>query len=184
MNLYTLSRHDVGRYITFRPSGREGDAYVPNILGPVLPGPPRIIGNSVQIVSEEGHLDHVFQPGDIAFAVCNYVGGEEGPSDVWWMRVKDGVRENLTEPRGVTTEHLRATDGLSHCIDGRGGWRGRSAFPYTTNGASSLGNGDPRVYHIRPDDVGWTLKVKCRPVRIDMYRGDVVTSKPTKPVGL
>ena len=179
---YTLTRHDVGHYVTFRPSGPEGDEYVPNIQGPVLPGPPRIMDNSVRIVNEKGYVDHIFQPGDVAFAVCNYVGGEQGPSEVWWMRVKDGVRENLTEPSGLTPHHIAATNGLAHSFDGKGCWRGRTAFPYAKNSTGSLSNGDPRIYCIQPKDLGWTLKVKCRPIRSDNYRGDIVTSKPTKPV--
>ena len=36
---------------------------------------------------------------------------------------------------------------------------------------------NPKLYVCSPDDVGSTLKVKCRPVRSDGDRGEVITSK-------
>jgi hypothetical protein len=47
--------------------------------------------------------------------------------------------------------------------------------PYDPSMTSSIV--DPRVHVITDDDIGSVLKVKCRPVRIDGYKGEVFTSK-------
>jgi hypothetical protein len=182
---YVLTREDVDRYVAFRyyvdtklpgtqDQAQRHSACKP--MGPVLAGPPRLLENTVKITSEKGNMLPSLRVGDLAFAVAHYVGGEQGASEVWWMRVKDGVRENITEPTTLSSEHCRVK--ISHTIDGGG--RFNTPFQYTVAADGSIS--DPRVYRIKSDDVGWTLKVKYRPLRCDAYKGDVVTSKPTNKV--
>lgn len=107
--------------------------YASQALGPVLPGPPRLL--DLVIVGD-------FRSGHVLRAQGNYIGGMEGESEYWWMRIREGVRETLSEPRPRSTR-----------VD------------------------DPSLYRLTDLDVGCVLKVKCRPVRADGWKGEIFTSK-------
>jgi hypothetical protein len=89
-------------------------------------------------------------------ADVQYIGGVQGLSEFWWMRIRNGERENVSEPVALTEAQVHA------------------ALP--------AAEGDPRMYTVLPTDVGCQFKLKCRPVRSDGYRGEVFTSKPSATV--
>ena len=120
---------------------------IPDILGPILPGPSRLFDLNVTGVLEVGKR---------AIASYKYVGGIEGCSEFWWLRINNGKREQISEPISISAINLSSSD-------------------YTDN--------DPRVYVIKEEDIGCILKVKCIPVRSDGYRGEIFTSKPSCVVG-
>ena len=136
-NKYQLCSEDVGCYIQFR-LGRSVYAVKP--MGPVLPGPPRMI--DLRIVGD-------MCPGQRAIAEGMYIGGNEGPSEYWWLRIKNGHRENLNEPVAIDPSK-----------------------PFHPTSKS-----DPRIHLITDDDIGAELKVKCRPIRSDGWKGEIFTSK-------
>jgi hypothetical protein len=155
--------------------------YSDRFLGPVLAGPPRIREHSLRVVCGEldnryGRYDVVTKAGELVIAVGAYVGGQEGKSQYWWMRVRDGERENITEPRPLTPNHRQCK--LEHTLDGGGQFRLHGAMctelPYCED--------DPRLYRTTENDIGCILKVKCIPTRIDGYEGDIVTSKPSQTI--
>lgn len=114
-------------------------------MGPVLAGPPRLLDLSIA-----GEMT----VGSSAVAQIKYIGGTPGPSEFWWMRIRDGDREQITDPRPID-----AADAAS----------------------PPRSQDDPRIYVIGAHDVACILKVKCRPVRIDGHRGEIFTSKPSAP---
>ena len=147
---YILTPQDVGYYIIFvhLPSGLVSES----ALGPVLPAPSQLYMGKLNIISKANNSSNILKINEDAVASGIYVGGIEGHSEYWWIRVKDGTRENLTEPKALEDKHI---GNLPTLFD------------------------DPRIYHITENDLGWTLKAKCRPIRNDGYRGDVVTSLPS-----
>ena len=159
---YTLSADDTGRYIAFqyaqlvrkdlgitdesgcnapRAVSVEGKAIelkrTINSLGPVLPGPPRML--DLRIDGED------FAVGSVVRACGQYIGGKEGLSEFWWFKIMHGKRIQLSEPLSI----------LHNEPSGH----------------------DPREYYLREEDEGCVLKVKCRPIRSDGYRGEIFTSK-------
>lgn len=99
---YKLTAQDVGCYITFSVTMNGQVYYSPDMLGPVLAGPPRML--DLQIAGEMSISKHVSASGQ-------YIGGVEGPSEYWWMRIKDGVRENISEPTPISQgEQTNAND--------------------------------------------------------------------------
>ena len=119
---YTLTAEDDGRYVAFQyaqllrkgqngfssltpqitdgipplitPSGEQYDIKrTINSLGPVRPGPPRMIDLHV-----EGSNWH---PGEKVHAVGQYIGGKEGLSEYWWFKIVKGKRVQLSEPLSV-----------------------------------------------------------------------------------
>ncbi len=67
-------------------------------LGPVLPGPPRLVNFEVT-----GDL----VPGDIAVADTHYIGGVEGESEYWWLKVDaEGRRTTISEAVPCATEQV------------------------------------------------------------------------------
>ena len=64
-----------------------------NSLGPVLPGPPRMLDLRV----EGKH----FQVGECVRAEGQYIGGKEGLSEYWWFKIMKGKRIQLSEPLSV-----------------------------------------------------------------------------------
>lgn len=63
-------------------------------LGPVLPGPPRILNFTVS--GEQLSVGHY------AKAETQYIGGSEGRSEFWWMRISsDGKRTQVTQPKAA-----------------------------------------------------------------------------------
>ena len=115
-------------------------------LGPVLAGPPRLL--DLSIVGD-------MTVGSVATAQIKYIGGCPGESEFWWMRIRDGDREQISDPQPIN-----AADATS----------------------APQSNNDPRVYVIVENDANCILKVKCRPVRIDGHKGEIFTSKPSAPI--
>mmetsp|Transcript_1140 Transcript_1140/g.1887 ORF Transcript_1140/g.1887 Transcript_1140/m.1887 type:complete len:517 (+) Transcript_1140:1427-2977(+) len=54
----------------------------------------------------------------------------------------------------------------------------------TEPAAAKDGSADPRCYLITEEDVGCTLKAKCRPVRQDGFKGEIFTSKSSPVIQL
>lgn len=98
---YRLEKEDVGCYIgvvyanlgSVPSSVHEENQQniVANTVGPVLPGPPRIL---------EFKVTGDMAIGSYAKAETSYIGGVEGCSEYWWMRItSDGKRAQLTDPK-------------------------------------------------------------------------------------
>ena len=147
MLTYTLSLEDVGCIITAAIS-RVNETmrfFAVNCAGPIEPAPPRAVNLRINGECLEGKRLR---------AEYTYCGGHEGATEVWWMRVRNGKREVVTEPRPI---------------------KGGGPFTNTT----MMLNADPRNYSLTGADVGCVLKVKCKPIRSDGYDGEVATSKST-----
>ena len=151
-----------------------GEAYRANTsLGPVLPGPPRLLDLTIEGEARAGSRVH---------AVARYIGGTEGPSEYWWFRINGGKRQQLSQPSPIRTNgevpphevHLSSVGG--DVSEGGACDRDNSAAGMA---GGVLSEGDPRVLVLGEDDVGCTLKVKCRPIRADGYKGEVFTSQPS-----
>lgn len=166
---YTLGIDDVGFYIgvlyeqkdgkkIFHPS--KSSSRADGLIGPILPGPPRLLDF---VIAGDLYV------GGYAKAEGRYIGGVEGPSEYWWLKVSaDGKRSQITEPKAIP-------------------WIGAQAIHNPDN--------DPRYYKLTPgkkvilfcltdllhcnfaDDIGCTLKSKCRPIRTDKVAGEIFTSK-------
>ncbi len=126
---YTLTREDVGHYITVRatevsPDKRHSSALAvsPRAVGPITPGPPRLL-DFVIVGSME--------VGSAAVAQHTYIGGFEGRSEYWWMRITaDGKRVQVTEPTAISVDssnrssavfvNSSSTGGLSPGVPGGG----------------------------------------------------------------
>lgn len=162
---YILTAKDEKRYISFQ-QGSVGTALngettvcchrAINSIGPVLPGPPRLL--DLRIVGS-------CVKGGRVFAESKYIGGTEGPSEYWWFRIKAGKRIQIGEPK-VASDSVTLDD-IKTSLSG-----------IEENGCLC----DPRVLQLSDEDVGCVLKVKCRPVRIDGYKGEVFTSRPSEVV--
>jgi len=47
-------------------------------------------------------MSHSFQVGTLAVAEISYIGGFEGPTEYWWMRISpEGKRTQVTEPKPI-----------------------------------------------------------------------------------
>jgi hypothetical protein len=150
---YRLEKGDVNSYIgiCYGPIGQtpktiehnQQDRFIiANTIGPVLPGPPRALEFTVG-----GDL----RVGCYAKANVTYIGGTEGRSEYWWMRITgDGKRTQITEPKATPDPHSRAFGDPKE---------------------------DSRFYLVKPEDLRCTLKAKCRPIRIDGAAGEIFTSK-------
>ena len=58
-----------------------------------MPGPPRLLEFSIS-----GNC----KIGTWAVAEAKYIGGHEGPSEYWWIRVTtDGKRQQITQPKPI-----------------------------------------------------------------------------------
>jgi hypothetical protein len=88
---YVLGKDDVGWYIgTQFMDPITCEISMSNMVGPIVPGPPRMLEF---IISGDCLIGHV------ARAEAKYIGGHEGPSEFWWIRVtKDGKRHQITDP--------------------------------------------------------------------------------------
>lgn len=152
---YRLSVDDVGLYISFRADiGGISNVYH-DFVGPILPGPARLLNLTIQ-----GH----FVVGNYVVATTDYIGGTEGPSQYWWMRVKNGRREQLSEPVEISAtkeQYIEASSGI------------------LSNSTFAPSFTDSRFYYLTEKDVGCELKVKCRPCRSDGAYGEIFTSKAT-----
>lgn len=152
---FTLGAEDVGKYIGVVYDSQNTNKRLSvsssktlklaNVIGPILPGPPRLL---------EFHVAGDLVVGGYAKAEGQYIGGSEGPSEYWWMRVTpDGKRSQVTDPK-----------------------------PIPTNSGSNDFANDPRYYKLTEDDIGCTLKSKCRPTRSDKAQGEIFTSKSSEKV--
>lgn len=163
---YALSAEDVGHFVGFRivSTGEVSEEFV----GPVLPGPPRLL--DLQVVGECA----VGQP---VVAVSQYIGGREGASEYWWLRIdKDGNRENIRAPTCIdlSSASTSAFNSIRNSVSDPEKRDSVTSFPSSA--------GDPRVYFVTAADEGAKLKVKCRPVRDDGVKGEVFTSKASSVV--
>ncbi len=179
---YVLTAADIGYYIIFihEPS----KTITEQAFGPVLAAPSQIYTQTMNIYSLTNSSKRDFSVGQDVVACCTYVGGNEGNSEYWWLKVgKDGQREVLTDPMPVSKKHREILDTNLHDIPSitRNSRTSIKIQKPKFNSTEYL-PGDPRVYRIKQADIGCTLKVKCRPIREDSYRGDVVTSLPTNPI--
>lgn len=113
-DFYRLTASDVGFYITYRFSTRTepisshersdensnciqlDDRLYLQPVGPVLPGPPRLL---------EITITGLLQVDSTVMAVVDYIGGTEGLSEYWWIKVTpDGKRIQLSEPSEIVTQ--------------------------------------------------------------------------------
>jgi hypothetical protein len=102
---YELAGGDVDCFVKFAPSsaqreGAEELAQSATVLGPVQPGPPRL--QAFTISSSSGTLT----PGQYLVANADYIGGHEGASEYWWMRIRQGERETLGEPVSLSAAQV------------------------------------------------------------------------------
>jgi len=58
-------------------------------IGPVLAGPPRLLDLSITGDAKVGST---------VKASIQYIGGQPGASEFWWMRIRNGEREQISEP--------------------------------------------------------------------------------------
>ena len=122
-------------------------------LGPVECSPPRF--KNFRIVGK-------FTVGGHAMGSYNYVGGKMGLCEFSWIRIRQGVREDLGAPIAINAQQLANPPSID------------PQSSYVT-----FQEGDPRVRVLSEADVDCTFKLKCRPVREDGYQGQIVTSKPS-----
>ena len=178
---YVLTVEDIGYYIVFihLPS----NTITEQAFGPVLAAPSQIYTQSMNIYNLSDTSKRSFSVGQEVVACCTYVGGLEGNSEYWWIKVdKNGQREVLTDPLPVTNKHRAILNTNLHDISTITRNSRTSIKIQKPKFSSKYLPGDPRVYRVKEADIGCTLKVKCRPIRDDAYRGDVVTSLPTNPI--
>jgi hypothetical protein len=165
---YVLTARDENCYISFQQTStqqtEDGTITISqraiNSIGPILPGPPRLL--DLRIVG-------CCLNGARVYAEPEYIGGTEGLSEYWWVRIKAGKRIQIGEPRAV--DGSISLDEIRRSVASDGGeaeaercWK------------------DSRVLLLTDEDVDCVLKVKCRPVRIDGYKGEVFTSKASQTV--
>eukprot|EP01034_Spumella_vulgaris_P034055 gene34055-41998_t len=94
----------------------------------------------------------------MAYACIICLGGYEGASEFWWMRIAaDGKREQIMDSKCIPPMTV---------LKGPGGDMLRTPK-----------REDPRYYRLMEADIGCTLKAKCRPVRSDGAKGEIFTSK-------
>jgi hypothetical protein len=241
---YTLTSADAGCYISFQQShtiesttsetgtssdktavidesGNVSDALsvckvsrAKVSVGPVLPGPPRLLDLTITGDATCGSK---------VYAVADYIGGTQGPSEYWWFRINGGKRQQMSEPQAISVgmphpfidaseevvpacgggkqtkglkdvgeegegkcpqDSLSVENRLSPSASNLAATSTPTPFPDPSNTAGSINSTeqDPRVYVLCAEDVGCTLKVKCRPIRQDGYRGEVFTSKASATV--
>lgn len=105
---YTLERDDIGNYIC----AKSEDGRVSNLIGPVLAGPPRLKDLRIEVVGGGGFFQFdstgeeqilCFQPGTVLVAKAEYIGGHEGDSEYWWLRIRGGKREQIGSPRPLSS---------------------------------------------------------------------------------
>lgn len=135
---YKLTKEDVGCYIGFRFSNsnrRSSIEFAAELtflskVGPILPGPPRFLNFDISGSSECG---------GVAIATTEYIGGMEGASKFWWMRISsEGVRTQISEEAEIP-------------VDAQG-----KALPVE----STAGLTDPRRYVLKPGDFTF-LRLVC-----------------------
>jgi hypothetical protein len=161
---YELTVDDVGCYSSFRVAVEQGlglrlghgqgALQAEAVMGPLLAGPHGFSTWPSAAASSSGLR---------AVAEADCIGGKLGAPDFWWLRIRQGEREQLSEPRPFRPETPPPSTLLSHA---------RTTPASTASGLKTLG--------LRAQ---LKVKVKCRPVRYDGRKGEVFTSKPSKVVG-
>ncbi|RYH14327.1 hypothetical protein EON65_33770 [archaeon] len=74
-------------------TSEKGKLFAENIVGPILPGPPRLLDFRI-----EGDV----KEGGTAKIEADYIGGYEGASEYWWMRIyPTGQRTQITQPTAI-----------------------------------------------------------------------------------
>lgn len=74
-------------------TSEKGKQFAENIVGPILPGPPRLLDFRI-----EGDV----KEGGVAKVEADYIGGYEGASEYWWMRIyPTGQRTQITQPTAI-----------------------------------------------------------------------------------
>lgn len=63
-------------------------------IGPVLAGPPRLLDLSITGEAKVGST---------VKASIQYIGGKPGASEFWWMRIRNGEREQISEPTPLSS---------------------------------------------------------------------------------
>ena len=161
---YQLTAPDVGCYISFRATNEDMDAVTHNgFVGPILAGPARLL---------ELNIKGQFKVGSVVVAVPSYIGGVEGESEYWWLRINKGKREQVSQPRKINPENREYTV-IKSAIEKK------QEVDITQLSSLEPDIIDPRLYVLTAADIGCELKVKCRPVRSDGVRGEIFTSKAT-----
>jgi hypothetical protein len=168
-------------------------AFAGDLLGPITAAPPRLLDFSV------GGALFV---GGQASAEYTYSGGCEGVSEYWWIRITpEGKRVQLSEPETVASasvvvrgvKKLDSADSGDATPSSSSSSSLASSSVETSGDASTASNTDasastnstnvtPRRYTIVEQDLGCTLKVKCRPIRIDGSKGEIFTSKSSRKI--
>lgn len=173
-------------------------SYAPTSMGPIESGPPRMLELAIIIFPGNPGIgggdgpDMKLTVGMKVVAAANYIGGLEGGSEYWWMRVRNGERENVCEPCAIPSSSLFFKENTIKdlLIEKEFNFNEESVDNKNTNDHDNKIESkstvhsksfidDPRIYIITPDDIGCILKVKCRPIRSDGYAGEIFTSKPS-----
>jgi hypothetical protein len=166
---YVLTARDENCFISFQQTSvqqtEEGATTTSqramNSIGPILPGPPRLL--DLRIIGK-------CVKGARVYAEPEYIGGTEGLSEYWWVRIKAGKRIQIGDPRAV--DGSLSLDDIRRSVTEEGG-RGVEDEKCWN---------DSRVLLLSDEDLDCVLKVKCRPVRVDGYKGEVFTSKASSTV--
>ena len=141
-----------GAFVPLFEDGSQGEPIFSKAVGPMEVAPPKAIG--LQIVGE-CRCDSVLK------ASLRYWGGTQGHSEYWWLRIRNGRRENITDPTPVPNPEIPLLDAIN---------------PLDFEKLQ----GDPCYLVLGQDDVGCTFKAKCRPIRNDGERGEVATSRASE----
>ena len=109
--VYTLCKDDVGHYvgILYKQRGQQQPHFVEAALGPVLASAPRLLNfdiahcsgwaGSSSCTSSSSSSSSSSGGAGVAYAQTQYIGGHEGASEYWWMRITaQGRRQQLSEP--------------------------------------------------------------------------------------
>jgi len=105
---YMLQREDIGNYIYVKADNGKTS----NPIGPVLAGPPRLKDLHIEVVGGGGFFKQnatgeeqilCFLPGTTLVARAEYIGGYEGDSEYWWLRINGGKREQIGSPRTASS---------------------------------------------------------------------------------
>ena len=90
---YQLSSLDVGHWIGIL----SDDHQLLSSIGPIIPGPPRLT---------DFEITGSMEVGGIASLQYCYLGGKEGDSQIWWLRVDEqGKRTQVTNPASDDAAH-------------------------------------------------------------------------------
>lgn len=90
------------------------------------------------------NVSSIFQVGTKAIAQSTYIGGYEGASEFWWLKVSpDGKRTQITEPMKAPVGpdgHILTLESVSDAL----------STDATGNDTMSPSISDPRIYVLTP----------------------------------